>query len=308
MMLFGLFAMAALVIDLGFARVAQRQMQTAADAAALEGLRGEGMIDYEDRQAAAEQLFAWTFNESLGATKVDAGTVDFGAVVNFPGGAGASGLNASQLMRVDANNATDIQRRPSSLTPNHFSVAVQRGGVVNREFDLLAQGSSVPYLFARGSLLDRGRIGEGIAAGGVAMAETRPAVRVGPPVATLPGVVSVAYAIADWGAAPTNSRVITSDIFEGLSIGQIISVGDTTTPPPSGYCVIYDPNSSRVVGFGLLGRSVPPDGVVARWNATANRSAAGEALRLLSSAQRSDVLNANRSLSYALTSPVLVRN
>ena len=39
MLLFGIFAMAALVIDIGFARHAQRQMQTAVDSAALEGLR-----------------------------------------------------------------------------------------------------------------------------------------------------------------------------------------------------------------------------------------------------------------------------
>jgi len=35
LLLFGLMAMAALVIDIGFARLAQRKMQTATDAAAL---------------------------------------------------------------------------------------------------------------------------------------------------------------------------------------------------------------------------------------------------------------------------------
>ena len=39
MMVFGLMGLAALVIDMGFARLAQRQMQTAVDSAALEGLR-----------------------------------------------------------------------------------------------------------------------------------------------------------------------------------------------------------------------------------------------------------------------------
>ena len=39
MMFFGLMGLAALVIDIGFARLAQRQMQTAVDSAALEGLR-----------------------------------------------------------------------------------------------------------------------------------------------------------------------------------------------------------------------------------------------------------------------------
>ena len=69
-MLFGLFAMAALVIDVGFARLAQRQMQSASDAAALEGLRGERMvaISYSDRQNAAETLIAWTFDDNLDPT------------------------------------------------------------------------------------------------------------------------------------------------------------------------------------------------------------------------------------------------
>ena len=41
MMFFGLLGLAALVIDLGFARLTQRQMQSAVDSAALEGLRGQ---------------------------------------------------------------------------------------------------------------------------------------------------------------------------------------------------------------------------------------------------------------------------
>ena len=39
MIFFGLMGLAALVIDMGFARLAQREMQTAVDSAALEGLR-----------------------------------------------------------------------------------------------------------------------------------------------------------------------------------------------------------------------------------------------------------------------------
>ena len=39
MMFFGMMGLAALVIDMGFARLAQRQMQTAVDSAVLEGLR-----------------------------------------------------------------------------------------------------------------------------------------------------------------------------------------------------------------------------------------------------------------------------
>src|SRR5262249_18454400 len=57
LMLFALLALAALVIDLGWARVTQRQMQTAVDAAALEGLRGEN--------ADAHDVAAWTFDDDF---------------------------------------------------------------------------------------------------------------------------------------------------------------------------------------------------------------------------------------------------
>lgn len=47
MLMFALMGLAALVIDIGFARLAQRQMQTAVDAAALEGLRFRDQIPDE---------------------------------------------------------------------------------------------------------------------------------------------------------------------------------------------------------------------------------------------------------------------
>jgi len=53
LMFFGLMGLAALVIDMGFARLAQRQMQTAADSAALEGLRWQSV------QQAADLPPAW---------------------------------------------------------------------------------------------------------------------------------------------------------------------------------------------------------------------------------------------------------
>src|SRR5262249_52619107 len=57
LLLFALLALASLVIDLGWARAAQRQMQTAVDAAALEGLRGQN--------ADANALAAWTFDDDF---------------------------------------------------------------------------------------------------------------------------------------------------------------------------------------------------------------------------------------------------
>ncbi len=48
MMFFGIMGLAALVIDMGFARLAQHQMQTAVDSAALEGLRWRDVQQWED--------------------------------------------------------------------------------------------------------------------------------------------------------------------------------------------------------------------------------------------------------------------
>jgi Flp pilus assembly protein TadG len=48
MMFLALLGLAALVIDLGFARLTQRQMQTAVDSAALEGLRWQGVQQVSD--------------------------------------------------------------------------------------------------------------------------------------------------------------------------------------------------------------------------------------------------------------------
>ena len=48
MMAFVLVGFAALIIDLGFARLTQRQMQMAADGAALEGLRWRDVQCWED--------------------------------------------------------------------------------------------------------------------------------------------------------------------------------------------------------------------------------------------------------------------
>ena len=61
MMFFGLMGLAALVIDMGFARLAQRQMQTAVDSAALEGLRNDPTTPTGRQQAS--QIVADMFTD-----------------------------------------------------------------------------------------------------------------------------------------------------------------------------------------------------------------------------------------------------
>jgi Tfp pilus assembly protein PilV len=135
MMFFGLMGLAALVIDMGFARLAQRQMQTAVDSAALEGLRfrddipsdwytpgnptydaivaacgacpestydpsnsqWQAWID-KARRWAASQMVANMFSDYVDSSGK---TVHYGAgpVVNFSGGIDPTELAASQLMQ-----------------------------------------------------------------------------------------------------------------------------------------------------------------------------------------------------------------
>lgn len=121
MFLFGFMALAALVIDIGFARLTQRQMQTAVDAAALEGLRFrdldevpdwlsnemlEAGVDPEDaenpdyaRRWLASRIVAWTFDDNLDPS--DGDEIGFGAGPVVDLGTpipGAEDLNAGQLI------------------------------------------------------------------------------------------------------------------------------------------------------------------------------------------------------------------
>ena len=102
MIFFGLMGLAALLIDLGFARLAQRQMQTAADSAALEGLRWRDYVDPagqpsdQYRRQQASNVVAGLFTDYVDS----GGTVQYGAgpVVSFSGGVGPADLAAAQTM------------------------------------------------------------------------------------------------------------------------------------------------------------------------------------------------------------------
>ncbi|MCA9204580.1 MAG: Tad domain-containing protein, partial [Planctomycetales bacterium] len=202
MMLFGIMALAALVIDIGFARLTQRQMQTAADSAAIEGLRSAG-----GGQTEARQVVEWHFDDDLSSTgsypadddgAFDTGSGQFGAgpAVAFSGGAGDLSLVASQLMEIDPNNPVhkpQVLDGPSSATGS-FQVALRRGPTdIPIDAHLYANGPAVPYLFARGSLINRQLIANGITVRGTATAEFRAAKSVGFAIGPdVPGLTSFA--------------------------------------------------------------------------------------------------------------------
>ena len=133
MIFFGLMGLAALVIDMGFARLAQRQMQTAVDSAALEGLRFRRDCpdewrtirrmaalprrDFDDavqcikpdvakwlawldgaRRTAASQMAANTFDDDLNPANGDPRNYGAGPVVQFQGGNSTLPTASQQLI------------------------------------------------------------------------------------------------------------------------------------------------------------------------------------------------------------------
>ena len=133
MIFFGLMGLAALVVDLGFARLAEREMQTAVDAAALEGLRfrsdcpddwhsdpayggpaparpttpynesdpqWQSWLAWLDnaRRLAAGRMVANVFDDDLDPANGDPRQFGAGPVIEFTGGVGPPELAASQLM------------------------------------------------------------------------------------------------------------------------------------------------------------------------------------------------------------------
>lgn len=111
---FALLALLSLVIDLGFVRLTQAQMQNAADTAALEGLRKRDVAAVDPitgavvddpfasdclRRSSAHRLVRWVFDDDLGQTAGDPG-YQFGAGPVIDLSEGVSNLHALQTLSV----------------------------------------------------------------------------------------------------------------------------------------------------------------------------------------------------------------
>lgn len=255
LLLFGIMAMAALVIDIGFARLTQRQMQTAVDAASLEGLRGAPAMSYDQRQTNAEQMMGWLFDDDLDPSNGDDGIAgnggQFGAgpLVDFSGSAGDPVLVASQLMVVDPSNPV---YKPSIIRQNEtldaFKIELRRGANDLSDANLISNGPAVPYLFARGSLVNRSSIANGITVRATGIANAQPVVCIE---ASNPRLLDIALSMDEWDAGvpvPWSSTfVATSGV-----IGEAILTSNTGSPPDlTGYVALYSTTAfNRVIGFG----------------------------------------------------------
>jgi hypothetical protein len=100
---FAIFGVLALVIDAGYVRLTQVQMQNAADAASLEGLRlrnlrADGFESDCKRRTAANRMAAWTFDDDF---DLSADALQLGAGPNVSLTAGIGRANALQTIELD---------------------------------------------------------------------------------------------------------------------------------------------------------------------------------------------------------------
>jgi len=314
LLMFGFMALAALVIDMGVARLTQRQMQTAVDSAALEGLRFRDVeffqeSDPEDvprsRRQRASDTVAWHFDDDLLATDEDAIGFGAGPVIEFSGGAGVPDLVASQEMTIpperfykpigpaalrlnegndpagdmvagnfdpSATHEEDAEYRREDFGPvpegNAFLVRMRRTGEVFApgigepiDGSPSSAGPTLPYLFGRGSLIDRRLVASGITVRATAIADARPVVCVGAKYPGVLGSLELAVSMDDWdnlGDDDENNGEVTFHRFSGFAIGYEVKLDPVpieTIEKAIGYVAIFSsspPADSRVIGFGCV--------------------------------------------------------
>jgi len=234
-LLFGIFAMATLVIDLGIVRVTLQQMQTAADSAALEGLRfrdealiadgnapTDGGIDdiaADNRwRAKASDWVARVYSEDSDTPR----QANFGSTqtLEFSGGFGDPQMFASQDIRVNPqayspselhalqlNFANDPDGDIYARSDDVLEVRLRRTGELPVA-DIRSSGPRLPFVFGRGTMLYRPGelrqpIGDGVGLQATGVARVAPAVAVGRenlPHDDWPRALNVAVSEENWHA------------------------------------------------------------------------------------------------------------
>ncbi len=292
MLVFGIFGIAALSVDLGIARLTQAQMQATADAAALQGARGFG--------EAGQRTAAQTLVTGSGATA--------GPNLSVTGGYGDFNFSASLVLETpsvyqpalelnSANEphgdmvtgsfsggspleANDYSRTDFTPDPAGSAFLVRLRRTADRQLldnipGVSSAGSALPLLFGHGSLYMGTMRADGITVRSTAIADSLPAVSVNtvagfPPVTSF--VLSAAFFNTFRSDPPPASVTIDSNglitpLGGGLAVGRFAAPANTigqpiatiATPPNpvlTGYAALYEsigPASlDRIVGFGYV--------------------------------------------------------
>lgn len=216
MLFFGLLAVAALVIDLGSARLTQTLMQSAADTAAVEGLRNRDATTGEPARPLAADTVAFAFADAdLGDGRV----IRYGAGPQFTltGGIGGE-VYGSQLLTPDGMYKPSLQanignEQAGDVVAGNFTPTPFVGPAENADYSrndgfepavtgdallvrlrrsneppvdgVSSPGPTLPFLFGRGSMIQPGTSGynprrDGITVRATAVARAVPAKSVGP--------------------------------------------------------------------------------------------------------------------------------
>jgi hypothetical protein len=176
-----------------------------------------------------------------------------------------------------ATHEVDAGYRRNDFDPavdgNAFLVRMRRSGEVffpgiddsgNRSS---SGGPPLPYLFGRGSLIDRRLVASGITVRATAIADARPVVCVGARHPGALGSLELAVSMADWEKlgvdVEDDDGEATFHRFSGFAIGYEVKhdpVPIETIETATGYVAIFSPQAdSRVIGFGCV--SIDQSGV-----------------------------------------------
>lgn len=267
MLVFGIFGIAALSVDMGIARLTQSQMQATADAAALEGARF-------GRQAARDLV--------AGATA--------GPNVSVTGGYGDLNLSANLVLETpsvyqpvlelnDANEvhgdmvagtytggppveANDYTRNDLTPDPNGTAFLVRLRRTPDRQGldnipGVSSAGSPLPLLFGHGSLYMGPMRADGITVRATALADSFPAVGVNP----LPGFpLLTSFALTeDFFRRFCDPDPVQANGFCPDSEPVTIENDGRITPPGNGALAVghfVDPANTRAIGPQVA--TIPP--------------------------------------------------
>lgn len=285
LIVFGVFGLAAVTVDLGLARATQASMQNAADVAALEGLRlrddvpGDPLAADAARRRAASRAAARVYDDdAVLATENTQVFLSAGPSVELTGGTGA--LNASAQIALGAPYLPDLQTNDANAPHGDLVAGFFVGGPALEAADYLRNDFAVvdpddapgagaflarlrrthdplgldavdgvsssapglPYVFGQGSTIsaagaDYDPRRDGITVRATAIADARRALRCGPALGGLPGLLPV-------GVAGGNEQVLALDLTAwddttclGGTFGvSIASVGTVTARVPGAPC------------------------------------------------------------------------
>lgn len=243
---FALLAIAGLAIDTGFVFLTQRQMNSAVDTIALEGLRNRDDGQEKWREKAQKMgIYLDTFQASSGGPlRYGSGpTVDFSGGIDIAGTdfkaaqtyqVGDSKHLAANIQPNAANNPkgdmvsgtfgnSPFEDPPNTLAAkagNSFQVQLRRAKDAPIAGELSAS-APVPYLFARATMVNPDAKGKGVSVRAITVADARPVLSIGRNNTSVSGVAPFALDRVVWEGLVLNTP--SSATIDTNSSGEILS-------------------------------------------------------------------------------------